>query len=790
MTFTGRLEGTGSLVNPHVVVFDSSVPRRVSLEPQSECTFGTDENCTVRLPFGHRIFPQHARLSYYRGAWHLRKLYEPAEITLDNRVIDTLELHGGEVFLLGDIRVEFRHPGAMTPRPRQSAPEPVLARPRHPLAAATSIGRDPQNDLVLPHPQVSRFHASIIQRGDRWLIQDLGSTNGTFLNGMAATSPLPLAPGDTISISDFVFHFDGAALEQESQEGRARIDAIDLRRVVGEGQVILQDVSLSIYPREFVAIVGVSGAGKSTLMSALSGFHPADSGSVYVNGIDFYQHFDAFRPTLGYVPQDDIIHRELTVVRALHYAALLRMPEDSRPAEIERRLDEVLNDLQLTERRDVAIGRLSGGQRKRVSIGVELLTKPRLFYLDEPTSGLDPGLEAEMMQIFRRMADQGHTTLVITHATKNLLLADQVVFLARGGHLAYFGPPQDALDYFGAEDFVDIYLKLERERSPEQWGRDFKRSSHYQSNVQRRLKEAGLPAPGNQVAMPPPARSAAAGLGTPKKPRLGSGVRQLGILMSRYMEILARDTRNLMILLAQAPIMATLLLFAYPSDVLSYNVGDYNRAKSLIFFLVCISIWFGTSNSAREIAKEAAIWRRERTVNLGIFPYVLSKVIVLLGLAAVQGVVMLGMVSLKVVWPALGWALYAKLYLVFVLVAAAGLTMGLMCSALVSNPDKAASLVPILLIPQIVFSGAMMPLEGVSEWISYLTISKWGLELMGNIIHIWKIPLVTWPYVRLSPETAFDIEPRTHYWVLCGYVALFVVATCYFLKRKDSARES
>jgi ABC-type multidrug transport system ATPase subunit len=657
----------------------------------------------------------------------------------------------------------------------------MQANPEHVLSGPTiTIGREPENTIVLPHEMVSRFHSRVEYKNNEFYIIDLHSTNGTYLNG-ALIQESPLARGDLIQIGDFDFLFDGRTLKQSSREGETRIDAISLTRTIGKNVLILNDLSLSIYPRELVAIVGGSGAGKSTLMNALGGFSPADSGKVLVNGIDFYKHFDAFRSSLGYVPQDDIIHKELSVFKALYYAACLRMPEDMSRQEREARIDQVMTDLQLTHRRNTAIWQLSGGERKRVSIGVELLTRPRLFYLDEPTSGLDPGLESDMMHIFRALANQGHTMVLITHATKNVGLCDQVVFLARGGYLAYFGPPRDALRYFEAEDFTDIYMKLEREKRAELWGRQFKNSPEYKTYVQSRLKEIDPRAASSDAVAEPRQKKQSPG-------RRSSGLRQFTLLVTRYIEIMVKDTRNFAILLIQAPLIGILLSLVYSRDLFNTSTGSYGDAKSLLFFLICICIWFGTSNAAREIAKEIPIYRRERFINMGIAPYILSKVFVLFLLCLVQVSVLLWIILMKVRLPDLGSGMYLSFFAVLLLTSMAAMTMGLMISALVSNPDKAASIVPILLIPQIVFSGAIIPLKGAAEIVSYFTLSRWGFELLGSITQVWKVPLVLTPVLKRSTEGIFDIVPLTHWIVLITYIVVFILFACLFQRLKDYTR--
>jgi ABC-type multidrug transport system ATPase subunit len=704
---------------------------------------------------------------------------------------------------------------------------------RYLLTAGTplGIGRDSSNGVRLRHPQVSRFHARIDGAGGRWQLTDRGSSNGTFLNDRPITAVADLAEGDRIRIADFLFIFtargERAMLQLFSEEGNARLDAVGLRRDVGHGQLILRDVSLSILPREFVCVVGVSGAGKSTLVNALSGFRPADRGVVLLNGVDFYANLEALRESLGFVPQDDIIHRELTVYQALYYAALLRLPEDMARGEIEDRIEQVLGELQLTERRNLPVTRLSGGQRKRVSIGVELLTQPRLFYLDEPTSGLDPGLEGEMMRLFRRLADGGHTLIVITHATTNIHLCDQLVFLARGGALAYYGPPAGALRYFGVKDFPDIYAQVES-LPPEEWEQRYRGSDEYRTLVRERLSEVppaivpgdarafleqrvleGATAPGPLSTSPPPPAIRGYSATEDRSPTFWQGLlararadvlrrtvrrtgqmRQFFILARRYLEIVWRDRRNLVLMLMQAPIIAWLLAVVFDPDIFDVVNGNFVQARTLLFLMVCCSIWFGTSNAAREICKERAIYRRERSANLKIAPYVFSKVAVLFILCVIQSASMVFIIRSRIALPDLGPVMLEKIFLILLLASVGGLATGLLLSALVSNPDKAGSLVPIILIPQLVLAGALIPLKGFAQDVSYLMLSKWGYEMIGQATRLQELPRPpVMSHVEIEPALALDISFAGHFWVLVGFIGLLLLATCLVLARGGEGAE-
>lgn len=667
------------------------------------------------------------------------------------------------------------------------------------------IGRDPSNTIPLNSLQASRFHAELLSQNGQFAIRDLGSTNGTFVNGhrIPPHTPVLLQRGTLIKISEFSFYFDGQQLEHYSEEGNARLDAINLRRVVAGGQLLLRDISLSIQPREFVAVVGGSGAGKSTLVNALSGFRPADQGMVLLNGLDYYANLDAFRTALGYVPQDDIIHPELTTYRALHYAAMLRMPEDVNPQEREGRIQEVLRDLHLTERRDVPVSSLSGGQRKRVSIGVELLTRPRLFFLDEPTSGLDPGMEHEAMKIFRALADQGHTMILITHATTNIMLCDKIAFLARGGYLAFFGPPKEALVYFGASDFTEIYTKVDNQKTPEQWDAEFKASPYYQKHVVSRLNEVTALM---QQARVNPQASLPAAVRTPA--RQGSSQRQFQILMQRYLDIIGRDRVNLAILLAQAPVLAGILLVlvigkqSLFTDVVKYQASMnpelmkkvpelLGNIKIVLFLLSLFSLMCGTINSVREVVKELPIYKRERAVNLRIAPYLLSKFVVLAGISAFQSAVLVGFVFSYLEKPGTD-NFMAGAFLALFMVNLAGVAIGLAVSSSVPNQNIAITLLPVVLLTQIVLAGILSPLTGdVKGLLPPLTTIKWGFGMLGHLAGAasWhldgdKFPASTWDVALLPGNNGVG-----------GVVALavYIVAALYFAsymlaqrdKRKD-----
>ncbi|HMA33180.1 MAG TPA: FHA domain-containing protein, partial [Chloroflexia bacterium] len=599
-----------------------------------------------------------------------------------------------------------------------------------------TLGRAADNTVVLDHPLVSHYHALVERMGSRFHAQDLRSTNGVFVNGTRIERDAWLKEGDEIRIGPYALVLSGQRLEVLADAGLG-IAARGLHQRVSRQVNLLQDISLTIRPQEFVAIVGMSGAGKSTLLNALSGYRPATQGQVLVNSLDLYQHYDLFRNDIGYVPQRDIVHMELTPQTALDYAAQLRMPPDTTRSERQERVRAVLADLGLLERKDVPIAQLSGGQLKRVSIGVELLTKPRLFFLDEPTSGLDPGTEYEMMKLLRRLADQGRTVLLVTHATKNVMLCDKVIFMARGGYLAYFGPPEDALAYFDQYrtprerrekemEFDDIYRILgdAARGTPAEWGTRF------------RAHAAGLGVGGQGVGdADDGSRGGDPGAARPQskiqnpKSKIKTAWRQFLILSARNVKILTQDRLALALMLAIAPVLG-MLDFVYGPNLFDPVKGNAAQTITVWFMAAITTTLVGALAGVREIVKEADIYHRERAVNIQILPYVLSKVWVGVVLALYQAAVLLFFRDFFVHLHLPDPAHYLALYVTFFLSILAGYLVGLTISAATLNQSTALLLIVAALVPQFLFAGALLPLDLIpgGEQVSVIMPTRWTLE--------------------------------------------------------------
>jgi ABC transport system ATP-binding/permease protein len=504
-----------------------------------------------------------------------------------------------------------------------------------------------------------------------------------------------------------------------------RLDALHLTRKVGRQQILLDEVSLSILPKEFVAIVGVSGAGKTTLLNALSGFQPANRGNVWVNGRDLYENFNDYRTELGYVPQDDIIHPELTVYQAFNFSARLRLSPQMSGKDRHYLIKSVLSDLELTHRQNALVRQLSGGQRKRVSIGVELLTKPRLFFLDEATSGLDPGTEKQMMMLLRRLADQGRIVVLNTHSTKNIFLCDKVVILAKGGKVAFYGSPQESLTYFGVPDFDEIYLKVDEERSPQQWQQQYLQSEAYRQNVGDR--QSALPLQSEpQKALRSPQQMSWRSKGS-------SALRQFVLLSHRNLLILLQDRISLALMLAVAPLLGLLDFLMVRRNVFDVAQGDSAQSFTLMFLAVLIAVLVGGLSTIREIVKEVEIYRRERMIGLRVLPYIFSKVWLCVVLALYQSAIFwitkIFVVDLPNGTPGTLLAIYFTLFLATL----GGMIMGLLISALSPNQNVAPLLTILFVVPQITFAGAIFPLNALDtpgRLLSQATLTRWSYEVM------------------------------------------------------------
>ncbi|MER7990083.1 FHA domain-containing protein [Streptomyces noursei] len=628
-------------------------------------------------------------------------------------------------------------PAQQPARPQQQrAAEPAQGGDRSPTTfhrldtgRVMRIGRALDNELVVSDLQVSRHHAEFRATPDgRFEIRDLGSHNGTYVNGQPVpkSGSAPVGPNDTVGVGHSTFRLVGDRLEEFVDTGEVSFSARHLTVTVDGGKQILKDVSFGVPEKSLIAVIGPSGSGKSTLLKALTGYRPANQGDVLYDNRNLYKHFAELRQRVGLVPQDDILHKELTVQKALRYAAKLRFPGDTAESEREARINEVLRELKLDIHKDKKITSLSGGQRKRVSVALELLTKPSLIFLDEPTSGLDPGMDRDVMQLLRGLADDGRTVLVVTHSVAELALCDRLLVMAPGGSVAYFGPPGEALNFFQYETWADVFSAFENYRDYD-WAGRWRGSPHYQ------MYAADLDAapPQSVNVQGPPAR-------IQKSQSWGS---QLWTLMRRYVSVLASD-RGFLALMVILPAVLGVVSLLIPSDYgLGYGpIGKHqtNRDASTISLILAVGMCFsGAANSVRELIKERVIYERERATGLSRSAYLMSKIIVLGVATALQGVIIAAIGFSTRQMPSQG-LIVAKAPAVEMTIAiiALGFTsmmVGLIISSLVKTAEKTMPLLVMFAIVQVVFTGVLFQLfntVGVSQF-SWLMPSRWAVAALG-----------------------------------------------------------
>jgi ABC-type multidrug transport system ATPase subunit/pSer/pThr/pTyr-binding forkhead associated (FHA) protein len=601
----------------------------------------------------------------------------------------------------------------------------------------TRLGRDPSNEVHLDHPTVSLFHAVISKQNANFTIEDKNSTNGTYLNGERIRGRVQLKARDRVALGAIQLSFDGSQIEQQSDGKGVWLNAYSLyRSVKGNGQrkVLLDGISLAIQPREFVGLLGPSGSGKSTLMFSLSGYIPADQGRVLINQSPLYSDRGALRSLMGYVPQDDILHISLTVRECLHYAARLRLPDDFSEKDITTRVNEVIRKVYLTDHAQKPIYVLSGGQRKRVNLGIELLCNPSLLFLDEPTAGQDPRTEMELMKLFREIANGGSTIILTTHLLGSFNLLDKIVVLV-GGRLSYFGPTQELLPYFHASDPTQVYNSLEdKTKPPEYWAKQYQGSALYREFVADPLGLDTGSTPRSAPAVPP----------KPAEVPRHSAARNFSTLFERLMTLKFKDWTNIAVLILPPPIIALLLGRMMPDSP--------NNPKAL-FIMVIIALWFGCSAAIREIVDERQIYSRERQRNLPIPAYLGSKLVYLAGLAGVQSLLLVGFARLV----GLEQEHFLVAWLIIWLVTFHGALLGLLISAWAPTAERALFVFPLVLIPQLLFAGLLIPVKdftqhiplkapnagwqdnplgGMSAPIRYgvapLIVSRWGVEALGD----------------------------------------------------------
>lgn len=645
------------------------------------------------------------------------------------------------------------------------------------LGRVMRIGRALENELVVSDLQVSRHHAEFRSSPDgRCEIHDLGSHNGTYVNGqpIPRSGTVAISPQDIVGIGHSTFRLVGDRLEEFVDTGDVSFSARHLTVKVDGGKVILNNVTFGVPEKSLIGVIGPSGSGKSTLLRALTGYRPADVGEVLYDNRNLYKQFAELRQRIGLVPQDDILHKELKVRTALRYAAKLRFPGDVAEAERNARVEEVLAELKLDIHADKRVTSLSGGQRKRVSVALELLTKPSLIFLDEPTSGLDPGMDRDVMQLLRGMADDGRTVLVVTHSVAELGLCDKLLVMAPGGGVAYFGPPEEALNFFGYDSWADVFSAFENYRDYDWMGR-WQGSQHYQmyaADIDAQHPQQD-PYAARQQAMQPTRL---------QKPQ--SWGSQLWTLMRRYVSVIVSD-RSFLALSFITPLILGFVSTLMPSDFgLTAPPRRTNGDAGTILLILAVGAGFsGAANSVRELIKERVIYERERATGLSRSAYLMSKVIVLGIVAAIQVVLMcvvgfsprdLPEEGLLVSNPAI------EMTLALVALGGASMMFGLIISSLVKTSEKTMILLVLFAVVQIVFTGVLFKLfdsPGVEQF-AWLMPSRWAVAALGTTVELGRLM----PQDKKDPTNTDPLwDHSLDQWVTDVGILVGMSVLCYFI---------
>ena len=758
--------------------------RRTVLAPGVQYTIGRDPSCDVVVEGSGRVSREHLVLIVLPDEleWSLEDVSTNGSATTEGLFTSgsgssdlVLQLGGSSGPLVAISRArDFDLQAESRPRwPDDQGLPSGQGSTGIPLGSVTRFGRAPGNDVVLDSLLASPFHAHILSEGNRMVLVDLASARGTYVNGSRVRSQ-ELNVGDTVTMGGQSFRVgEESVLRRVSRSSGITMEVRNVSVQAGSTRLV-NDIDLHVAPRSLVAVVGPSGSGKSTLLGALTGLRPATRGTVLMDGQDLYASYADWRFRIGFVPQKDLVPTQLTVREALNYAARLRFPRETSRSERDARIDEVLDELRLSQRADLRIDKLSGGQRKRVSVALELLTKPPVLYLDEPTSGLDPGLDQQLMMLLRELADDGRTVVVVTHAMDNLDLCDRVLVLAAGGYVAYYGPPSGAPQYFGARTWPELFAALES-RPGEEWARNYRDWSS-------REVSSG----------PSPVDAPTVEVRNSKPEGRGDGaLRQLPTLIARTWRVTVSDRAYVSLLVALPLVLAGLGFLV--GSAFGLGPGDPPAglnpdARILLLILVLGATFTGGATSIQEFVKERVIYERERAVGLSRASYALSKALVLGAIASVQGVVFAGLTLVGRPGPQFeflfGWG-SGEVILVVALLACTSCMLGLALSAVLPSLDSTLPVLVIVTMVQIVLSGAI-PLRwsAFDDLLGLAIPAAWAFKALAAMTDL---DLLLGPGADQDWVASEDVVWESL--VAMGVMSVvFVVLATVLLKRSDPGR--
>ena len=751
------------------------------LEPEQTYTIGRDLNCDIPIK-DDRISRTHLRITFNGKSWQIADLGSSNGTFVDGRSVTEIKVDEPKSVDIGgskNLSLKFTPlSGAKsaniktTVRPMDKEATRVsdglleekvgeFGPRRIRLQRRIRIGRDDSNGWVIDDINVSRSHAEVVQNSDgSYELIDLKSTNGTYLNENRIRRE-KLIYGDIISVGGYKRKFTSDGLEVlEGIEGIS----VTAKNVTFEinSKKLLEDVSFTLGPRTLTAIIGPSGAGKSTLLGVLTGRTKPTNGSIQLSGNNLHENFQILSRQIGSVPQADILHTRLTVRQALNYGAQLRLPNDTLKSERNERVETVMNKLELSERADLRIDRLSGGQRKRASIGLELLTSPKLLVLDEPTSGLDPGLDAHVMETLRNLADDGQTVVLVTHSVDNLNFCDNVILLASGGKVAYAGPASTVFSKLGKKNWAEVFKFL---ASPEAL---LLSSEKRVVPVSTEIKEEHV------------------------LQRRQSILKQVATLAARYIRVISSD-RFYLALLTLIPIIIGLISYAAGSKY-GFGPGEKTRtgvyynpfAQGTILVSVLGSIFIGLSTSIQEIVKENAIRRREQSVGIRSGTYLASKILVLGFITSMQIVVFTAIVLFGRPLPESGLMIESSRFEITAICVALGLCamlLGLLISSFLSSEEQAMPALVGMTMILVVLSGTL-PLEssGIINQISRFVPSHWATNALAASVDLVQLALIT--EKELQNKWQSSVENLVFSLGCLGiFAAIFVIVSLVKVKR-------
>jgi len=731
--------------------------------PPTGLTIGSTNEAHVVVPAAF-LSPVHAQIVPRDGGWVIESLTPAGQVMLRGTAVSRAPVTPGDVFRLSDRVGNFVTVKVPAGARRLGQSGNQAAGAYHSASALRAplpgpdesylIGSAPRSGVRLDHPLIQPRHVAVRRdlAGVLWL-EDRGTPAGTYLNGQRLRGRSSANVGDILQVGPFSARIGAAALEPLEQVPGVDIRVHDARvdapsaRGTGQPRTLLNHVSLRLAPASMTAVAGPSGAGKTTLMRLLSGQLTAAGGSVSYNGANLAECRDAYAALMGYVPQEDIVHADLTVAEALDYQARLRLGRGVTAAIREARIEHVLGLLGLIDQQNQLVKTLSGGQRKRVSIACELLSEPQILFLDEPTSGLDPGLDKRMMLLLRLLADQGRTVVLTTHAIAHVDVCDTLVLVGPGGHVIYADAPDGALDWFGVPALGDVFSLVETPDMARQAAHRALAAQHangtapgallaQQAVSQHGVHQHGVHQHGVQhgVVQQRAQADPGSGMGGTRPPLWSPAWRravadQARIFAGRYVRLIGRDRAALAFSLLQGIAVALLTALAVPKP---FNWAAGGNAPMFVFG--CAAVWFGMIGAVRELVKEKTIWRREFLAGGEMPAYLASKVVVLGALAAFQALTLTAAASVTLGLPADG-PLGHPVVTVFItlwLAILSGMALGLLVSAASTSADRAMSLVPYLLITQLVLCGVLFRLGAVS-FISWIMPARWAVSALGGI---------------------------------------------------------